>query len=56
MAASNVCPIVAAAVSLFCDIGFLGQMPFFERALEGRLQRPSPFLIRSLPGRERVRG
>ena len=36
--------------SLLFDIVFLGQIHLFE----GRVQRPSPFLIRSLPGRERV--
>ena len=38
----------------FSNLGFLGQIS--SGVFEGRLQRPSPCLIRSVPGRERVRG
>ena len=52
MAASKRLPYRSCCclVSSPFDIGFLGKVPLFE----GRLQRPWPFLVRSLPGRDRV--
>ena len=37
----------------FLKLDFLGEIASFERRLQGRLQRPSPCLIRSPPRRER---
>ena len=33
----------------FLELEFVGQISSFERRLRGRLQHPSPCLIRSLP-------